>query len=286
MDNKNISKRAFNGEQIYSDNLILRQAYWALIGRIVIEGPVDQPLKKLTYSDWVALIDRYVLDPKYQGKTRADPKDRAQRIRLGLSGGNTVGVEVEMSWRRFMEALVILNVSTFTMVVEVTRGNHGATASADATTRPSDEHLKLVTDPAERYREAVSVSLARYFSNPEYTAIHLMRHTLLKILWKLIARFKIDLATWNRLSTQYVRMLYDGEDPDRRRNDKRNNLQSMIRSTDRITWKRFLEVLKAFDGRTMECTFRLDFEKQPTVEHTFTVDLPNLVLGASYHEPE
>ena len=112
-----------------------------------------------------------------------------------------------------------------------------------------------------------------------------MTHILLRIFWKLVALYKIDEAMWLRLSKQYVRS-FKGDIQERRRNDKRNNLQTTIRASDRITGQRFLEALKAIDCRSLECTFRLDFPNAPTVESTIFIDLTSLVLWSTSNEPE
>ena len=172
-----------------------------------------------------------------------------------------------------------------TVTVETSRGNYGTKQLAAASCRPSEDLLKYLTEPPRTYSEAVSASLSRYFANPENTANNVMTHILLRIFWKLVALYKIDEAMWLRLSKQYVRS-FKGDIQERRRNDKRNNLQTTIRASDRITWQRFLEALKAIDCRSLECTFRLDFPNAPTVESTIFIDLTSLVLWSTSNEPE
>lgn len=262
-------------EDIKDENYLLRQAYWQIIADL-----------KLSSGEWLQMVRDHTKDPRFNIKSQAEPEDRAARLRTAISGSNIKGVLVELSWKRFIEALTALNTSMLTVTIETSRGNYGTKQMASASCRPSEDFLKYLTEPPLVYNEAVSVSLTRYFANPEHTANNVMTHILLKIFWKLVALYKIDEAMWLRLSKQYVRSFKGKDIHERRRNDKRNNLQTTIRATDRITWQRFLEALKAIDCRSLECTFRAEFPNAPTVESTIFIDLTTLVLWSTSNEPE
>lgn len=261
-------------EAIEDENFLLRKAYWQII--------VDL---RMSAGEWMQMVRNHTNNPRYNIKSEAEPEDRAARLRTAMTGNNIKGVPVELSWKRFIEAVTALNCSMLTVTVETSRGNYGTKQLASASCRPSEDLLKYLTEPPRTYSEAVSASLSRYFANPENTANNVMTHILLRIFWKLVALYKIDEAMWLRLSKQYVRS-FKGDIQERRRNDKRNNLQTTIRASDRITWQRFLEALKAIDCRSLECTFRLDFPNAPTVESTIFIDLTSLVLWSTSNEPE
>lgn len=266
---------AGNMEPIKDENFLLRKAYWQIIADL-----------RMSTDEWMNMVRRHTYNPRYSIRSDAEPEDRAARLRTAMGGNNIKGVPVELSWKRFIDVVAALDCDTLTVTVETSRGNYGTKQMTSASCRPSEDLLKYLTEPPMVYSEAVSASLTRYFANPEHTANNVMTHVLLKIFWKLVALYKIDEAMWVRLSKQYVRSFKGDKIHERRRNDKRNNLQTTIRATDRITWQRFLEALKAIDCRELECTFRLDFEKRPTVESTIFIDLTSLVLWSTNNEPE
>lgn len=264
-----------NTDSIKDENLLLREGYWNIVAGL-----------HLSSSEWARLVRDHSNNVKYNIRSQAEPDDRASRLRTAIIGSNIKGVSIELSWKRFIEALTALNVSTLTVTVLTTRGNYGTKRMASAACRPGEDLLKQLTVPPIVYNEPVSTTLTKYFVDPEHTATVVMDHVLLKLFWKLVALYNIDEAMWIRLSTQYVRSFKGENIQERRRNDKRNNLQTSIRATDRITWQRFLEALKAIDCRHVECTFRADFDNAPTVESTIFIDLTSLVLWSTSNEPE
>lgn len=281
--------RAIEGKEEWSPDQILRAAHWGIVGAIIIPGTIDTPHLKLNAKSWEELLMHYVRNPLFRGDSIASAEDRAQRIKLALSGGNVKGIPLEMTWKKFIEGMVILGADTLTVTVKVVRGNFGTSAIASAACRPSEELLNMLNSerkpPAKG--QPASVMLNRFFSDTTHTSVHVMKHILLKILWKLFAEFKIDELTWVGLSKRYVRQCCHGiPDAESKRNDKRHNMQTVIRSTDKITWKRFLETLKAIDSRTMECTLLVQFQKLPPVEITASVDFSQLTLWSPNNESD
>jgi hypothetical protein len=281
-------ERAIEGVEEWSPDQILRATHWDVVRGITIPPTIDAPHGKLNAKEWEKLLMIYVKNPRYRGDSIASPEDRAQRIKLALSGGNIKGIPLEMTWKKFIEGMVILGATTLTLTTKVVRGNFGSSAIASASCRPSEELVNMITSEKKPAKGLpASVMLNRFFSDTGHTSLHVMKHILLKVLWKLFAEFKIDELTWVRLSKRYVRQCcHNIPDAESKRNDKRHNMQTVIRSTDKITWKRFLETIKAIDGRTMECTLLVQFQKLPPVEVTTNIDFSQLTLWSPNNESD
>ena len=280
--------RAIEGEEEWGPDQILRATYWEVVRAITLPGTIEAPHGKLDAKGWEDLLMLYVNNSRYRGESIASPEDRAQRIKLALSGSNIKGIPLEMTWKKFIEGLVILGADTLTLTAKVVRGNFGTSAVASASCRPSEELVNMITSEKKTAKGLpASVMLNRFFSDTVNTSVHVMKHILLKVLWRLFAEFKIDELTWVGLSKRYVRQCCHGiPDAESKRNDKRHNMQTVIRATDKITWKRFLETIKAIDGRTMECTLLVQFQKLPPVEVTTNIDFTQLILWSPNNESD
>ena len=281
--------QAIKGQTKWDPDQILRATHWEIVRTITIPPTLDSPHGKLGGKDWEKLVTAYVKNPLYRGDSVAAPEDRASRTILALSGGNIKGIPAEMTWKKFIEGMVILGADTLTLTTKVVRGNFGTTAVASASCRPSEELVNMINSEKKNASKGLpaSVMLNRFFSDTAHTSVHVMKHILLKVLWKLFAEFKIDELTWVGLSKRYVRQCCAGiPDAESKRNDKRHNMQTVIRATDKITWKRFLETLKAIDSRTMECTLLVQFQKLPPVEVTANIDFSQLTLWSPNNESD
>ena len=244
-------------------------------------------LLQLDPLDWPKLMNAYVNDPRYVGRSQADPKERAGRLVNALTGGSTEGLEVDFTWKRFTESLVLLEVETCTVTVKAKRGRFKVERLARSFFHPAADLLRTLRyEDEEELSKTASTVLNSYFANPKQTADTVMQHVLLKILWQLFAEYKIDATEWKQSVTQYVNNPKNCPDIATRRSDKRHNLQHAIRHTKKISWKRFLEALKAIDVRTMEFTLLCTIPGRPDIEQLIEIDLAHLVFWSNRNEPE
>lgn len=241
----------------------LRKAYWDLIQMLQIRSSV--------FAAWRM---EHVKDPMFAKYSNANEKDRSGRLGTALSGGNAKGVIPPMTWKRFVEGLAIIKVTHVEMSVAATRGNYGSRAIHRVMFMPRNELLdqyENLDDPALEVSSMVAT--ADNYRNTQYTANHVMRHPLLKIFWGLQHEFEIDFKKWRDLSSIYVNNPENCPALTNRRNDKRNNLQDAIRRTRMISWKRFIEALKAIAVNELECVFKCYFDNRSPLEVSFTVDV-------------
>ena len=185
-----------------------------------------------------------------------------------------------------MEALVVIGTSELRITCEATRGKFNTKKTAHTVCRPGEEVIANINQLPLDYNESTTPALSRYFQNPEHTARNVMTHPLLRLLWTFFLQFGIDEAMWRKLSTRYVNDPKNCAASEKRRSDKRHNLQHSIRATDRLTWRKFLEALKAIDCKELTVTFTIDAQNKPLVDHTFTVDLTELTFWSNSNEPE
>ncbi|QXO09677.1 hypothetical protein pEaSNUABM11_00253 [Erwinia phage pEa_SNUABM_11] len=254
----------------------LRDAHWSLI-----------KLMPISYSDWKELATQYANNPMYVGKSTAEPKERLGRLANALSGGNVKGLSVDFTWKRFIEGLVLVNVETLTMSIKTYRGRFEDTKVVKGYCHPQRDLLRTLNgEDDEDLRGSASDALNLYFQNAQQTAEQVMEHILLKVLWSLFAAYGITESQWRQLVTKYVNNSDNCPQITSRRSDRRHNLQQSIRHTKKLSWKRFLEALKAIDVRKFECTFLVHVPGQYDVEHSFEVDVTALSFRSNKNEPE
>lgn len=241
----------------------LRWVFWKLATEMEV-GP------KL----WVPLIHEYANNPDYLGRSSALPEERAQRLTIALTGGNIVGLQPDLTWKRFNEGLVILKIQSLKVTVTAKRGNWGDKQTVWAYTRPQSDHLRTINkEDEEQLRESVGRTLDRYFENTAHTATRVMDHILLKLFWQLINKYKIDNVAWKRLLVAYVNNPENCPQLKSRRNDARHNLQQSVRRTKKLTWRFFLKSLKAIDVRGIDIAFLFTTESEKEVEIATKIDL-------------
>lgn len=249
----------------------LQTAYWKLCGEM-----------KLTPAIWKDMAKAYVNDPRYVGRSTADAKERQSRLATALTSGSIKGLPVDLTWKRFIEGLVLIHVETLTMTVQGSRGNFGAKKTVAASCHPHLELLKIVNrEDEEVVKRSASNALNHYFKNPRDTADRIMEHILLKILWGFFAEYNIRSEMWHKLSLAYVNNPKNCPALSNRRSDMRHNLESAIRYTKKITWKRFLQALKAIDMRSFQCTFKATNRQGQAFEYQFEVDLTEIILRSN-----
>lgn len=279
MDKRNNKLKNLIANGVEEDSLsgeYLRKAYWRLAN-----------VMQLSPIDWKNLLAEYVADERYVGRSNADVSERAGRLTNALTGGSVRGVNVDFTWKRLMEGLVLLHIETLTVSVEARKGNFKTERLVRSSCHPHLEMLKIVNrENEEELIGSANKALNTYFRNPRQTANQVMEHVLLKILWGFFAEYNIDTEMWHKLSSAYVSNPLNCPALSNRRNDMRHNLQSTIRYTKKITWKRFLQALKAIDIRTFTCTFKATNDKQRDYEVTFVVDLTELVFWSNANESE
>lgn len=254
----------------------LRSAYWKLVN-----------LMPISHSDWKILAQQYVESPQYVGKSTAEPRERLGRLANALSGGNVKGLSVDFTWKRFIEGLVLVNVETLTMSIKTYRGRFEDARQAKGYCHPQRDLLRTLNgEDDEDLRGSASDALNLYFQNTQQTAEQVMEHILLKVLWSLFAAYGITESQWRQLVAKYVNNPQNCPQITSRRSDRRHNLQQSIRHTKKLSWKRFLEALKAIDVRKFECTFLTHVPGQPDVEVYFEVDITTLSFRSNKNEPE
>lgn len=254
----------------------LRDAYWRLVN-----------LMPISPSDWKELATAYVNNPQFVGKSTAEPRERLGRLANALSGGNVKGLSVDFTWKRFIEGLVLVNVETLTMTIKTYRGRFKADKMVQGYCHPERDLLRTLNgEDDEDLRGSASDALNIYFQNAQGTAEQVMDHILLKVLWSLFAAYGITESQWRQLVTKYVNNPENCPQITSRRSDRRHNLQQSIRHTKKLSWKRFLEALKAIDVREFECTFLTHVPGQPDVEHFFKVDITTLTFRSNKNESE
>lgn len=244
----------------------LQEAYWILWEQ-----------QRYLREQWTALLGEYVRNPIYATKSKATDKDRVQRLTTALTGGNSRNIKVDLTWRRFIEGLVVMKVDVLTVTMKAEKGNYGETKTVKTSARPKQDILKTLNgEDREKPRLSATEELNLLFSNPRGTAGQ-MEHILGRLLWLFFAEFRIDSEFWARLSTNYVNNPANCPAIASRRNDMRHNMQQNMRMRKKLSWKRFLMVLKAIDVRKLECSFTITKENSNFVyESTIYIDLTKL----------
>lgn len=249
----------------------LQKAYWELC-----------KMMRVSPATWKQMAKAYVEDPRYIGRSTAEAKERQSRLVTALTSGSVKGLPVDLTWKRFIEGLVLIRIETLTMTVEGSRGLFGSKEMVSASCHPHLELMRVVNrEDEETITQSASNALNRYFQNPRHTAERVMEHILLKILWSFFAAYDIRSEMWRKLSLAYVNNPKNCPAMSNRRSDMRHNLESAIRYTKKITWKRFLQALKAIDIRMLDCTFKVTDKRGHSFEYNFEIDLTELVLRSS-----
>lgn len=257
--------------------IILQNVYWGLIRN---ELRLGQP-------DWLKLLEDYVADERFKGRSTAEPKERVSRLINALTGGSVRGVHVDFTWVRFIESMVMLRMETVTLTMKCYRGKFGSAKMVSGSFNPKNDLLKIISGETEEDLTAsASQTLNVFFRDRQHTATQVMEHVLLRILWGFFAEYNVDAEMWRRLSIAYVNNPKNCPALSNRRNDKRHNLQSSIRYTKKISWKKFLEALKALDVRKFTCAFLCTNEKGRSYEYEVNVDLTKLTFWSNRNESE
>lgn len=261
---KKIARYIVNGvDEETPANIVLQRFYWDL-----------WKLFGKTEYDWRQLVLKYVSNPDYVGNTDATFEERANRLANALTGGSTKGEYSDFTWKRFVEGLVLLDVDVLTITMKTKRGNFGKENIISAVTLPKEDHLKTLRgEDCDNHNESASKTLSNYFLDTGKTADVLMKHILLKLLWKTIHAYRINNQTWYRLLSAYVNNSNNCPQTSSRRNDKRHNLQQAARCIHKISWKRFLETLKMLDVREFTCCMNFKLVDGNIYEKEFTVKL-------------
>lgn len=244
----------------------LQDAYWQL-------------WEQQSYSReiWTNLLREYVRNPKFTTRSKATDKDRVQRLTTALTGGNSPNIKVDLTWRRFVEGLVVMKVDVLTMTVRAVRANYATERTVQANTRPKNDLLRMINgEDKEQPEMSANEELNHLFVNTRKTADQ-MEHILGRILWLLFNEYRITSSLWMSLSTNYVNNPRNCPAIKSRRNDMRHNMQQNMRMRKKLSWKRFLMVLKAIDVRSLECSFTVVKENSTRpYEATINIDLTTL----------
>lgn len=243
----------------------IRHLYWLLLSE-VCGGPDGDKL-------FIAKRKKFTRDPLFKMMSKADPDDRAGRMITGLTGGSTNGVPTPMMWKRFIEGLVVLEFK-YVELTAVMKMPGGESHIVRTSFYPRQELLNawsLKKDPS--LSKPASKCLSEFFADAKGTATYKMKHPLLKILWLFFAAAEIGHNKWNICSGLYVTDPKNCPALSNRRNDKRNNLQDAIRRTTSISWRRFVEALKAVAVEELECVFMFYPERGLPIEHEIVIDV-------------
>ncbi|QVW55716.1 hypothetical protein pEaSNUABM9_00135 [Erwinia phage pEa_SNUABM_9] len=251
--------------------LYLQTAYWKTVSKM-----------GLTPEIWKEKAREFAHDERYRGRSTAEPNERLSRLATALTSGNMPGVGVDLTWKRFIEGLVLLGIDTLTITMKGKRGKFGSSATVSASCHPHLDLLKTLNrEDEESVRRSASNALNHYFENPRNTANKVMEHILLKLLWGFFAEYDIRADMWRRLAAAYVNNPKNCPALSNRRSDMRHNLESAIRYTKKLTWKRFLQALKAMDMREVTCVFLVRDSKGWEHEVELAIDLTKLVLRSN-----
>lgn len=249
----------------------LQTAYWEIVKKMGLSSSV-----------WKDLAKAYASDERYRGRSTAEPNERLSRLATALTSGNMPGVGVDLTWKRFIEGLVLLGIDTLTITMAGQRGKFGGTKQVTASCHPHLDLLKTINrEDEETMTRSASTALNHYFENPRHTATRVMEHVLLKLLWGFFAEYNIRADMWRRLAAAYVNNPKNCPALSHRRSDMRHNLESAIRYTKKLTWKRFLQALKAMDLRELTCTFLVRDSRGWEHEISLPIDLTKLVLRSN-----
>lgn len=251
--------------------LYLQTAYWAIVRKM-----------QLSPEQWKEMARTFAHDDRYRGRSTAEPNERLSRLSTALTSGNMPGVGVDLTWKRFIEGLVLLGIDTLTITMDGKRGKFASKARVSASCHPHLDLLKTINkEDEEQIRRSASNALNHYFQDPRQTATRVMEHILLKLLWGFFAEYNIRADMWRRLAAAYVNNPKNCPALSNRRSDMRHNLESAIRFTKKLTWKRFLQALKAMDMRELTCTFLVRDSRGWEHEVELPIDLTTLVLRSN-----
>lgn len=249
----------------------LQTTYWGIV-----------KVMQLSSNDWKDKAKEFANDPRYRGRSTAEPNERLSRLATALTSGNMPGLGVDLTWKRFIEGLVLLGIETLTITMEGRRGNSGQSKTVSASCHPHLDLLKTINrEDEETIHQSASQSLNLYFLNARNTANRTMEHILLKLLWGFFAEYNIRAEMWRRLASAYVNNPKNCPALANRRSDMRHNLESAIRYTKKLTWKRFLQALKALDMRQVNCTFKVRDSRGWEYEVDLPIDLTTLILRSN-----
>jgi len=254
----------------------LRLAYWHLVRELCPSS-----------DDFKAKLANYVNDPRYVGRSQAEAKERAGRLTNALTGGSVKGLSIDFTWKRFIESLVLLDVETLSVSLKAYRGRFKVERVVRSFCHPQADLLRTVNgEDNEDPPGSASEALSQFFQKPRQVAEQTMQHILLRLLWQLFAEYDIDEAKWRQLMAAYVNNPKNCPQIASRRSDKRHNLQGAIRFTKKLTWKKFLEALKAADINRLTCAFRCSVPGRPEAEVEFEVDMADLTFWSKGDESE
>lgn len=249
----------------------LQETYWNIVKKM-----------QLGSESWKDMARAFATDERYRGRSTAEPNERHSRLATALTSGNMPGVGVDLTWKRFIEGLVLMGIDTLTVTMKGTRGKFEETAIVSASCHPHLDLLKTINrEDEETVERSASTDLNHYFENPRNTANRVMEHILLKLLWNLFTEYNIRAGMWRRLATAYVNNSKNCPALTNRRSDMRHNLESAIRYTKKLSWKRFLQALKAMDMRKIYCVFKVRDSRGWEHEVELKIDLTQLVLRSN-----
>lgn len=263
---KNRNTIKFGPPDDFNAGVLLKKVFWDTAEKMGV-----------SYSAWTHLMREFVENPDYVGGSTAKPTERAQRLTNAVTGGNTKGLETDFMWKRFIEAIVVLKIQKLTMSIETKRGHWKKEAKAKAATIPRNDVLRVINkEDVETLKAPVSRTLAAMFADTKKTASRTVNHILLKLFWQIATEYRIDMNMWSSSVTRYVHNPANCPALTNRRVDKRNNLQSCLCKTQKITWDRFLEALKAIDVTEIYLVFMFETENNKELEVELTIDLTEL----------
>lgn len=233
----------------------LRSAYWIL-----------WELQGYTPASWTDLVRQHVNDPEYLKQFR-DSKpvtmvDRVSRLGTALTGGSARNLSVDLTWKRFIEGLAIMQMETLMITIKTKRGSFEQTCMVrDSTFVRLDFIKNLRSENRKKRREyfdrSASHDVSRYVADLDHTINHVMKHPLLRIIYRIIREYKIDGDKLERWTTNYVNNPKLCPGTSSKRGDRRNNMKQAMRHTEAITWRWFLIILQALDVREFEITFKV-----------------------------
>ncbi|HHS7556430.1 TPA: hypothetical protein ACTPQ1_004722 [Salmonella enterica] len=239
-------------------------------------------LQKYTTSQWRELIREHISNEEYLKQFRDSKRttqiDRHSRLMTALTGGSSVGVPADLTWKRFIEGLAVMQMEHLTITIDAKRGNFGTSAWVQDGTWVRPDFLKNLRDENRRKRKekfdnSASRDVNRYIENAVHTYTHVMKHPLLRLIYRFIAAYKVTPDNWERWSTNYVNNPKLCPGTSSKRGDRRNNMKQALRHTEAITWRWFLIILQAMDVREFEITFKITHGNGLSYEATQKVDL-------------
>ncbi|QVW55252.1 hypothetical protein pEaSNUABM29_00212 [Erwinia phage pEa_SNUABM_29] len=233
----------------------LQAAFWDLI-----------LAQKISSGMWREMLKDHVNDPMYLKQFRDSKRttviDRTNRLMTALTGGSSQDFPADLTWKRFIEGLAVMKQEQLIITIETKRGNFDSVCKVTDGTWVRPDFIKNLRDEnkrkrKERFDNTASKDVNVYMIDPVYTYTHVMKHPLLRIIYRLVAGYGITPDNWERWSTNYVNNPKLCPGTSSKRGDRRNNMKQALRHTEAITWRWFLIILQAMDVRKFEITFKV-----------------------------